>query len=90
MPWASASAVVIMVAGWHATIPVMSEIPVRVRLSEPELAGEYVVEERHDDGSLLLRPDTSVRAMERRAGLRPMSEEEFEEVFGGLPRDGEG
>jgi hypothetical protein len=68
----------------------MSDVPVRVRLSEPDVAGEYVVEERHDDGSLLLRPDTSVQAMERRAGLVPMSEEEFEEVFGGLPRDGEG
>jgi hypothetical protein len=68
----------------------MKEAPLRVTLTEPEVAGDYVLEERHPDGSLLLRPDTSVEAMERRAGLRPMTEEEFEEVFGDLPRDGEG
>jgi hypothetical protein len=68
----------------------MKEAPLRLTLSEPEVAGDYVVDERHPDGSLLLRPDTSVGAMERRAGLQPMTEEEFEEVFGDLPHDGEG
>jgi hypothetical protein len=68
----------------------VKESPVKVSLSEPGIAGDYVLEERHPDGSLLLRPDTSVDAMERRAGLRPMSQEEFEEVFGDLPRGGEG
>jgi hypothetical protein len=68
----------------------MKEAPLKVTLSEPGVAGDYVLDERNPDGSLLLRPDTSVEAMERRAGLRPMNEEEFEEVFGDLPRDGEG
>lgn len=68
----------------------MTDTPLKVSLSEPGVAGEYVLEERHPDRSLLLRPDTSVEAMELRTGLRPMSQEEFEEVFGDLPRDGEG
>jgi hypothetical protein len=54
------------------------------------VAGDYVLEERHPDGSLVLRPDASAAAMERRAGLQAMTDEEFEEVFGDLPRDGEG
>jgi hypothetical protein len=62
----------------------MSDVPVRVRLSEPDVAGEYVVEERHDDGSLLLRHDTSVQAMERPAGLRPMSERSSGRCSAGL------
>jgi hypothetical protein len=68
----------------------MKEAQLRVTLSEPGVAGDYVLEERHPDGSLVLRPDTSAAAMERRAGLRPMSDEDFEEVLGDLPRDGEG
>lgn len=62
----------------------------KVTLRESEVAGDYVLEERHADGSLLLRPDTSAAAMERRTGLQPMSDEEFEETFGHLRRDGEG
>ncbi len=62
----------------------------RITVTEPGIAGSYVVEERNDDGSLLLRPDTSIEAIQRRLGGRPMSDAEFEEAFGDLPTDGEG
>jgi hypothetical protein len=62
----------------------------KVTLTEPGLEGDYIVEERHEDGSLLLAPDTSIEAIRKRLGTRPMSSEEFEEHFGHLPSDGEG
>lgn len=68
----------------------MPRVSTKVTLTEPGLAGDYVLEERLADGSLVLRPDTSAAAMERRAGLRAMSTGEFAMVFGGLSRDGEG
>jgi len=63
---------------------------VRVTLTDPGLAGDYVVDERHEDGSLLLRPDTSAEAIARRLGVTPVSQEEFDKHFGHLPSDGEG
>lgn len=62
----------------------------RVTLTEPEIAGDYIVEERGEDGSVLLRPDTSIEAIRKRLGTRPMSREEFGRHFGDLPSDGEG
>ncbi len=62
----------------------------KVTLTEPGLAGDYIVAERNPDGSLLLAPDTSVDAIRKRLGTRPMSAEEFERHFGHLPRDSEG
>lgn len=53
-------------------------------------SGEYVIVEERDDGSLVVAPDTSVEAIRKRAGTRPMTAEEFEEHFGDLPSDGEG
>lgn len=68
----------------------MKEALTKVALTEPGLAGEYVVAERHPDGSVLLAPDTAIDAIQRRIGGRPMTDEEFEEHFGDLPSDGEG
>jgi len=68
----------------------MKEAPMKVTLNEPEIAGDYIVAERNPDGSLLLAPDTSIEAIRKRLGSRPMSPEEFERHFGRLPRDGEG
>lgn len=62
----------------------------KVTLTEPGLAGDYIVVEREPDGSVLLAPDTSMEAIRRRSGTRPMSPEEFEEHFGHLPSDREG
>ena len=62
----------------------------KVTLTEPGLAGEYVVEERHADGTLVLAPATSIEAIRQRLGTRPMAAEEFDEHFGDLPRDDEG
>ena len=49
-----------------------------------------MLEERLEDGRLALCPDTSVAAIFRRVGGRPMTPEEFERHFGHLPTDGEG
>ncbi len=62
----------------------------KVTLTEGALAGEYVVAERHPDGSVLLAPDTSAEAIRGRLGTRAMTAEEFEQHFGDLPSDGEG
>lgn len=64
--------------------------PTRVTITEPGVAGSYVVEEQEEDGSLLLRPDTSIEAIRRRVGGRPATREEFERELGHLPTDGEG
>jgi hypothetical protein len=68
----------------------MKEAAMKVTLTEPGVAGDYIVAEHNPDGSLLLAPDTSIAAIERRAGATAASAEEFEELFGDLPRDGEG
>ena len=63
---------------------------ITVRVSGAGLEGEYVLEERREDGSLVLRPDTSIDAIRRRLDVEPVSDEEFERLFGHLPTDGEG
>jgi len=45
----------------------------------------YLLEEQHEDGSLLLRPDTSLEAILERTGGRLATEEEFDAAFGDLP-----
>lgn len=62
----------------------------KVTLTEPGLAGEYIVAERHPDGSVLLAPDTSIDAIRKRAGTRPMTDDELTQHFGDLPTDTEG
>lgn len=52
--------------------------------------GDYVVDEELADGRLVIRPDTSAAAIRRRAGLEPISAEEFAQHFGHLPTDEEG
>ena len=47
----------------------------KVTLTEEPLAGSYVVAEQHDDGTLVLRPETSEEVIEQFAD-RPLSEAE--------------
>ena len=58
----------------------------KVTLTEPGLAGSYDVVE-HEDGRLVLEknlePDSA--QLHERHGTRPLSDEEFDEVFGDLP-----
>lgn len=55
----------------------MEEAPTRVTLTEPAtIAGAYVVREQRDDGTLVLRPETSEEVIEHFAD-RPLSGEEF-------------
>ena len=55
-----------------------------------ELTGEYVVDEVFEDGRIMLRPDTSAGAIRHRAGLAPVTDDEFHRAFGHLPSDDEG
>jgi hypothetical protein len=41
----------------RATIGCMKQAPLRVTLTEPGLAGSYVVAERRADGALVLEPE---------------------------------
>jgi hypothetical protein len=52
----------------------------------------FVLEEEHDDGGLLLKPDTSYEAIVERAPGRPLTADEFDELIAPhvLPPDGEG
>ena len=56
-----------------------------------DITGDYLVDERLDDGRLVLRPDTGVDAIiERTGGGQRLTPEEFEQHFGRLPADDEG
>ncbi len=48
----------------------------KVTLTEPGIAGSYDVVEQHDDGTLVLRPETSEEVIEQFAE-RALTEEEF-------------
>jgi hypothetical protein len=50
-----------------------------------DLSGDYIVVEQRDDGSVLVKPDTSMAAIHRRHGLTPATLEEFEPEQGGIP-----
>jgi hypothetical protein len=63
--------------------------PAHVILSG-DVSGRYVVTEKRPDGELTLVPDTSIGAIRERQGTKPMPREQFEEIFGDLPTDGEG
>jgi hypothetical protein len=50
------------------------------------ITGNYIVEQRLNDGRLVLRPDTGVDAIiERTGGGRRLTMESFERHFGHLP-----
>ncbi len=55
-----------------------------------DLSGDYVVEDRRPDGRVVLRPDSSVKAMLSRHRERELTPEEFDQHLGELPTDGEG
>jgi hypothetical protein len=56
-----------------------------------DVSGDYVVVEKRDDGSLVLRPDTSMEAIRRRHNATPAKLEDFEAEYGPVqPPDGEG
>jgi hypothetical protein len=64
----------------------------RVTLTEPEIAGSYLVEPQ-EDGTLVLVPEgeeptlVTIREWE---GARAATGEEYREAFGELPSDDEG
>ena len=64
-----------------------------VTVTQPDgTSDRFVLAEEHEDGAILLRPDTSYEAIDERAPGRAMSAEEFEEILGPhlLAPDGEG
>ena len=52
----------------------------KVTLTEPGIAGSYDVVEQRDDGTLVLRPETSDEVIGRYSN-RPLSEAELGESF---------
>jgi hypothetical protein len=66
-----------------------AERAARVTLSG-DLSGEYVVVEQREDGSVVVKPDTSMAPI-RRQGVTPGTLEEFEAKYGPIqPSDAEG
>jgi hypothetical protein len=58
---------------------------------EGYVSGDYVIVEKRDDGSIVLKPDTSMEAIHRRHNTTPATLEEFEAEYGSVqPPDGEG
>jgi hypothetical protein len=60
-----------------------------------EFSGSYLIDEVLDDGRLVLRPDTSVAAIRDRAGVRELTQPEWDSFLADhapdmLPPDGEG
>ena len=58
------------------------------------MSGEYLIDEVLEDGRVVLRPDTSAEAINRRLGVRPISGDEFADFLAEnpdmLPADDEG
>lgn len=52
----------------------------KVTLTEPAIAGSYVVAEQREDGTLVLRPESSDEVIEQFAG-RALSEDGVLEAF---------
>ena len=62
------------------TIATVSET---VTVTHPDgTQDRMILAEEHEDGAILLRPDTSYEAMSERAPGRTATSEEFEEVLG--------
>jgi hypothetical protein len=66
----------------------------RVTLSG-DRAGDYVVTEERPDGALVLVPDTSMEAIRKRGGSRPLTDQEWQDFLAEyephmLPPDNEG
>lgn len=60
----------------------------RVTLTEPGIAGNYVVVERDDSRVVLERNlGPSSADLHERYGTRPLTAEEFDRAFGDLPRE---
>lgn len=47
-----------------------------------DLSDDYIVVEQRDDGSVVVKPDTSMAAIHRRNRLTPATLEEFEAEYG--------
>ncbi len=52
----------------------------KVTVNGPDLSGDYVVAEQRDDGTLVLRPESSNEVIDQFAD-RPLSESEVVESF---------
>lgn len=63
-----------------------------VRVTRGDHTSAYVVEQEHDDGSLLIRPQTELEQMLDRQNTRAMTPEEFDQLIAPHvgPPDGEG
>ena len=73
---------------WHTDSCIADTV--RHRTATGDVAGEYVVDEGLRDRRLVIRADTSAKAIRGRAGLEQISGDEFAEHFGQLAIDDEG
>jgi len=55
-----------------------------------DIVGEYVVKKKGPRGELTLVPDTAYPSVVPTFSGRPATSEEFQELLGDLPTDGEG
>ena len=72
----------------RGTLNDMEEAPIKVTLTEPGLAGDYVVVE-NEGGRLVVEKnlEPSSDELHARHGTRSLTAEEFEQAFGDLPRE---
>jgi hypothetical protein len=61
--------------------------PMKVTLTQPGLEGDYIVEERHEDGRLLLAPDAEDLHHATRAGREVDERERARLEREGIPTD---
>jgi hypothetical protein len=55
-----------------------------------DITGEYIVKKKGPSGELTLVPDTAYPVVVPAFSGRPATSEEFQELLGDLPTDGEG
>ncbi len=67
-----------------STICCVNEIRASIVEVTGAVTGRYELQERSEDGTIVLRPDTSAAAIMRRLASEPVSTEEFDSAFGDL------
>lgn len=73
---------------WH-TEEAMATNAMHVTLAG-DRAGDYLIEQELPDGRLVLRPDATYPTVVPSFGGRAATIEEFKDILGALPTDGEG
>lgn len=70
-----------------STISSVDESPPSIVEVTGAVNGRFEVEQRTEDGALMIGPDTSLPAIMHRLDSRPATPDEFQATFGDLPTD---